>query len=721
MKKQKKSEQEILSILAKEIHNSSGYIGGEIVSRRKKSLEYYLGNPLGNEQEGRSQVVSNDVMDTVESLMPSLMKIFTSGDNVFACEGVGPEDEEMARQASDYINHIFLKENNGFTSLYTAFKDALIQKNGILKVYWDDSSKTEREEYTRLTDDEFTDLVEDSEVSVTHHSEYKESITDDRGKEIDKVTLHDVVIHRTKLYGRVRIDPVPPEEFLIERRCKDIDSANFVAHRVNKTKSELVEMGYDPDLVYSLPTGNSENFSEDVFVRHQNIDFGSGESSGDKSTDTVLIHECYIRMDADGDGKAELLKVCVAGDGKKLLDATEVDTIPFISMTPVIMPHRFHGRSIAELVEDIQLIKSTVMRQMLDNMYLTNNNRVAIQDGQVAMDDLLTNRPGGIVRTKQPPQNVMMPIQAQPITEQASGMLGYLDSVKESRTGVSKTSQGLNADSLNNKTATGMNQVLTQSQMRMELIARIFAETGVKDLALKIFELICKYQQKEKIVRIRGKYIPMRPYEWKDRVNVTIHVGLGTGSKEQQLILVNAILERQMQAINLQQNVYGPMVNLRNIYNSLKKLVENAGLNSIEPFFMDPDVGAAQMPQLPPKPPTEFEKVTLAQVQGENQRAQLKAETEVKRIEAMMRQHLLDFELKIKEIELKYGSKIDELELKRRSMLEQEDLKSSGNLMKEIVKGQDQFFNTQQQINGQQGKTSQGRQESRAAPKRSPA
>ena len=717
MKKQKKSEQEILSILAKEIHNSSGYIGGEIVARRKKSLEYYLGNPLGNEQEGRSQVVSNDVMDTVESLMPSLMKIFTSGDNVFACEGVGPEDEEMARQASDYLNHIFLKENNGFTSLYTAFKDALIQKNGILKVYWDDSDKTEREEYTRLTDDEFNDLVSDAEVKVTNHTEYEEPITDDRGKEIDKIPLHDVVIHRTKYYGRVRIDPVPPEEFLIERRCKDIDSANFVAHRVNKTKTELIEMGYDPDVVYSLPTGDGETYSEDKFVRHQNIDFGRGESTGDKSTDMVLIHECYIRMDANGDGVAELLKVCVAGDGKKLLDVMEVDTIPFISMTPVIMPHRFHGRSIAELVEDIQLIKCTVMTQMLDNMYLTNNNRVAIQDGQVAMDDLLTNRPGGIVRTKQPPQNVMMPITAQPITEQASGMLAYLDAVKETRTGVSKTAQGLNPDSLNNKTATGMNQVLTQSQMRMELIARIFAETGVKDLALKMFELVCKYQQKEKIVRIRGKYIPMRPYEWKDRVNVTIHVGLGTGSKEQQLILLNAILERQMQAINLQQNVYGPMVNLRNIYNSLKKLVENAGLNSIEPFFMDPDVGAAQMPQLPPKPPTEFEKVTLAQVQGENQRAQLKAETEVKRIEAQMRQNLLDFELKIKEIELKYGSKIDELELKRRSMMEAEDLKSSGNLMKEIIKGQENFFNTKQQIDGQQGNANTPGQTSRTTAK----
>ena len=710
-----KSKEEILRVLASEIHQASGYIGGELVARRKKSLEYYLGMPLGNEQEGRSQVVSNDVLDTVESLMPSLMKIFTAGDNIFECEGVGPEDEEMARQCTDYLNYIFYKENDGFLALYSAFKDALIQKNGILKVFWDNSQKTEREEYTRLTDDEFNDLVENAEVKVTAHSEYEEPITDDRGKEIDKVKLHDVVIHRTKLYGKVRIEPIPPEEFLIERRCKSIDTANFVCHRTQKTRTELIEMGYDPELVDSLPTGDTDYYTEDKFVRHQNVDFSHGQTDGDESTQDILIHECYVRMDADEDGKAELLKITTAGEATKLLDIEEVDNMPFISMTPVIMPHRFHGRSIAELVEDIQLIKSTVMRQMLDNMYLTNNNRVAVQDGQVAMDDLLTNRPGGIVRTKQPPSNVMMPIQAQPITEQASGMLAYLDSVKETRTGVSRTSQGLNADSLNQKTATGMNQVLTQSQMRMELIARIFAETGVKDLALKMFELVCKYQQKEKIVRIRGKYIPMRPYEWKDRINVTVQVGLGSGSKEQQLILTNAILQRQMEAIQLQQNVYGPMVNLRNVYNSLKKLVEHAGLNSVEPFFMDPDVGASQMPQLPPKPPTEFEKVTLAQVQGENQRAQLKAETDIKQIEARMRQAMLEFELKIKELELKYGSKIDEANLKRRSMLEQTDLNKAGDLMKEIVRGQKQFFN-----NGQ-GNTDQAGQESRTTSERSPA
>ena len=708
------TEDQIISILNRELRASSGYIGGEIVTRRRKSLEYYLGKPFGNEQEGRSQVVSTDVSDTVESLMPSLMKIFTAGDNIFHCEPAGPEDEKVAKQASDYINHVFYKENRGFSAIYTAFKDALVQKNGILKVYWDDSEKTSREEYKRLTEDEYNLLIADKEVSVSEHKEYEEEFEDDNGKVIDKVKFHDVVIYKTQMYGQVKIDPIPPEEFLIERRAKSIDSANFVCHRVNMTRHALIEMGYDPEIVNNLPTGDAEYYLEDRQVRYQDTDFSAPQDRGDKSTDEVLIHECYVRLDLNGDGKSELHKICLAGTGSyRILAMDEIDSIPFVSMTPIIMPHRFYGRSVSELIEDIQLIKSTVMRQMLDNMYLTNNNRIAIQDGQVAMDDLLTNRPGGIVRTKQPPSNVMQVMTAQPITEQASGLLAYLDSVREARSGVTKTAQGLQADALNVDTATGMNQVLTQSQMRMELIARTFAETGVKDLGIKIFELLCKYQQKEKLVRIRGEFVPMTPFEWRDRVNLSVKVGLGTGSKEQQLILLNAILQRQLQAINLQQNVYGPVVNLKNIYSTLQKLVENTGLGSVEPFFMDPEVGAAQMPQLPQKPPTEFEKVSLAQVQGENQRAILDSEVQMKKLESALRQKLLDFELQVKEMELKYGTKINELEMKNRSMVEQQQVRQSGDLFKEIMKGQKQFFNgkgsKQTDFGGEKGPATAGR------------
>ena len=692
------NEREIVSILDRELRASSGYIGGEIVSRRKKSLEFYLGKPFGNEQEGRSQVVSTDVSDTVESLMPSLMRIFTAGDRVFECEPVGSEDEQVAAQATDYLNYIFYKENNGFTALYAAFKDALIQKNGILKVYWDDSEKTTREEYKKLTEDEFNILVADDEIKVSQHTEYKEDLKDEDGITLDELVYHDCVIHKTISYGKVRIDPVPPEEFLIERRAKSIEDANFIAHKTTMTRTELIEMGYDADVVATLPVGDTNFYSEDKHVRFEDTDFSAPQDRGDKTTDNILIHECYARIDVDGDGKSELVKVCLAGDANyKVLGIDEIDTMPFISLTPIMMPHRFYGRSVSELVEDIQLVKSTVMRQMLDNMYLTNNNRIAVQDGQVAMDDLLTNRPGGIVRTKQPPNNVIMPLQAQPITDQASTMLGYLDSIKEQRTGVSRQSQGLSPDSLNSKTATGMNQVLTQSQMRMELIARIFAETGMKDLGKKLFELVCKYQQKEKMIKIRGKFIAMKPYEWRDRVNISVSVGLGTGSKEQQLILLNSILQRQMQALELQKNVHGPVVNLKNIYHTLRKLVENAGLGSVDPYFMDPEVGAAQMPPIPPTPPTEFEKVSLAQVQGENERAVLNSTIETKKLEADMRAKLLDFELKVKDMELKYNTKIDELALKSKSMVEQSQVKQSGDIFKKILDGQKQFFDGKEQ------------------------
>ena len=693
-----KTEREIIAILNKEIKSSTGFIGGEIVNRRKKSLEYYLGKPFGNEVEGRSQVVSTDVSDTVESLLPSLMRIFTAGDNVFHCEPVGVEDSETARQCSDYLNYIFYKENAGFTSLYTAFKDALIQRNGILKIYWDNSQKTTREEYKRLTTDEYNLLVNDKEIEIAEHSEYEESLLDDNNNEIDKITYHDIVIKKTVSFGQVRIEPVPPEEFLIERQAKSIDSANFVCHRTNMTRTALIEMGFDKDEINKLPTGNSIDYLEDNQVRFQEDLVGLNDD-GDKSSDEILIHECYTRIDINDDGKSELVKILLAGDGTyKALSIEEVDSIPFISITPVIMPHRFYGRSVSELVEDIQLIKSTVMRQMLDNMYLTNNNRIAVQDGQVSLDDLLTNRPGGIVRTKQPPANVMMAMQTQPISDQAANLLGYLDAVKEARTGITRQSQGLDPNTLN-KTATGINQILSQSQMRMELIARIFAETGIKDLGYKMFELICKYQQKEKILKIRGKFIPMRPFEWRDKVNVTVAVGLGTGSKEQQLILLTSILERQLQAINLQQNVYGPMVNLRNIYNTLKKLIENAGLGNVEPYFMDPDVGQSQMPQLPPKPPTEFEKVSLAQVQGQNEREVIKTNVEMKRIEAEMRAKLLDYEIKIKELELKYSTKINEIDLKNRSMIETQKLQQTGDIFKKIMEGQKEFFNDGQQTN----------------------
>ena len=649
------TELEVGSIVSSEIKASLGYIGSDITEQRQKSLEYYFGEPFGNEQDGRSQVVSTDVSDVVESILPTLLRTFAASDEIVKCEPVTAEDEEVAKQASDYLNYVFNKDNDGFITLYTLFKDALIQKNGVAKVYWDTSKKRERESYEKLSEDEYTMLLDEDGVEVKEHTEYedesaikeKEQILEQinqSGQPVDPMMLeqledapipmmHDVVIERIETFGKVKVEAIPPEEFLIERRAKNIEEANFVAHRTTSTRTQLIEAGFDHDKVYSLPADTQDKYNEEKITRFRNLDYDYDSNSGEASTDEISIYECYIRIDEEGDGVAKLRKITLAGtEGYTVLDNELCDSIPFISVTPIIVPHRFYGRSVSEMTEDLQLIKSTVMRQLLDNMYLTNNNRVAVMDGQVNLDDLLTNRPGGVVRTKGSPGQVMMPMQTQTINSQAFPMLEYLDTVREQRTGITRYSQGMDADSLN-KTATGVNTILSQSQMRVELIARIFAETGVKDMFLKMFELIVKHQDKERIIKIRNNFVPFRPMEWRNRCNISISVGLGTGSRDQQLSILNNILQTQLKGLELQGSSAGPMVNLRNIYNTLTKIVENAGLKNPNAFFTDPDIGQQNMPPPQPPQPTEFEKVSQLQVQGENYRKQIDSELKVKQLE----------------------------------------------------------------------------------------
>ena len=581
----KVTELELKNIIGQEINNSMGYMGGNLSAQRKKSLEYYMGEPLGTEIDGRSQVVSTDVADTIETILPNLLKIFTASDQTVKCEPVKAEDVELAEQATNYINYIFNKDNNGFSILYTWFKDALIEKNGIVKVYWDESEKVEQETYENLNDQEYKLLIDNDDVEVVEEESFVDekckrtieelqAIALSQGQEMEDIPtpkLYNCIIKRTTSSGKVKIENIPPEEFLIQRSAKSIEDADFVAHKVLKTRSDLIQMGFDRDVVDDLPTQNTVTMNDERLARFADIDESSLNDAPDESTQDIEIYECYVKIDMDGDGIAELRKVIVAGgNANTILENMPCDFIPFCSLTPVPMPHRFYGRSVSELVEDVQLVKSTVMRQLLDNMYLTNNNRVAIMDGMVNLDDLLTSRPGGVVRTKQPPSQVMLPMQNQTISQQAFPLLEYLDTVRETRTGVTRYSQGLDADAFN-KTATGVNTLMSQSQMRMELIARVFAETGIKDLFKRIFELTVKYQNKERIVELNNKFVPVSPTEWKNRYNISITVGLGAGSKDQQIVMLNNILQKQLQAFQLQGNKEYPMVTLKNIYNSLSK------------------------------------------------------------------------------------------------------------------------------------------------------
>ncbi|MDC3307084.1 hypothetical protein OAV02_00045 [bacterium] len=674
----KVSELELKNIIGQEINNSMGYMGGNLSSQRKKSLEYYMGEPLGTEIDGRSQVVSTDVADTIETILPNLLKIFTASDQTVKCEPVKAEDVALAEQATNYINYIFNKDNNGFSILYTWFKDALIEKNGIVKVYWDENEKVEQETYQNLNDEEYKILIDNDDVEVVE----EESFVDEKAKEqleelkqlaeaqgqdigdVPTPKLHNCIIKRTTGSGKVKIENIPPEEFLIERNAKTIEEANFVAHRVLKTRSDLIEMGFDRDVVENLPTQNTVTMNDERLQRYADIDESPINDSPDESTEDIEIYECFVKIDMDGDGIAELRKVIVAGgSANTILENMPCDFIPFCSLTPIPMPHRFYGRSVSELVEDVQLVKSTVMRQLLDNMYLTNNNRVAIMDGMVNLDDLLTSRPGGVVRTKQPPSQVMMPMQSQTISQQAFPLLEYLDTVRETRTGVTRYSQGLDAQALN-KTATGVNTLMSQSQMRMELIARVFAETGIKDLFKRIFELTVKYQNKERIVELNNKFVPVSPTEWKNRYNISITVGLGAGSKDQQIVMLNNILQKQLQAFQLQGNKEYPMVTLKNIYNSLAKIIEEAGLKNVENYFVNPDEGRELVQPSPPPEPTPIEKIEFTRIASEEKRKVAELELESRKLKAETAEAILGFETKIKEMELKYNTQLDAAKIK---------------------------------------------------------
>ena len=515
--------------------------------------------------------------------------------------------------------------------------------------------------------------------------------------------LHDCRIKRTLEKGKIKVESIPPEEFLIDKDAVKLEDALYVAHRVEMSRTQLVEMGYDKDEVYNLPTSDATIINMEKLARFRNIEDYPYDTSNDPSTQKIEIYENYIRYDYDGDGIAELRKVVSVGSSAyTILENMPCDQIPFVSVTPIPMPHRFYGRSIAELVEDIQLMKSTVMRQLLDNMYLTNNNRVAIMDGMVNMDDLLTTRPGGVVRTKQPPNQVMQPLQAQPISQQAFPLLEYLDQVREVRTGVTKYNQGLDSESLN-KTATGISAIMNQTQMRSELVARIFAETGVKDLFRKMFALSVKYQDKEKIIQLNGEYIPVLPTEWKDRFNVTITVGLGTGTKEQQIMMLNNILQKQLQAFELQGRRDYPMVTMKNIYNTLSKVIENAGLQTVESYFIDPIKGKQLMTPPPPPEISPIEKIEMARIDAENKRKVADIELRYKELEQRTQDSLLDFEAKIKDIALKYNTQLDTTKLKAEAELDRVIIAKGSKNLEQAEKSASMFTKRFENTNGQQG------------------
>lgn len=651
---------EVLALLGQLLENSIGYFEGNIGSERRTAFKYYLGKPYGNEIEGRSQVVTQDVLEVVENILPSLLRIFTAGEQIVKFDPQGPEDQEMAEQCTDYVNHIFMKDNPGFMILYTMFKDALLQKNGFVKHYYKEITKENKEEYVGLTDTEFTSLLMDDDTEILEDIE--RTVEAERGTEI----VHDVRIVKTKREGRVCVENIAPEEMFVSKNAKSFADAQFVGHRVIKTRAEIIEMGFDKKLVDKLPSYTDGFYNQEHTERemYQTESPETEYQSIDKSTDYVRIVECYTHIDYEKTGKPTLRKITMGGNESIILDNEEIDYLPFSMITPIPMPHLFYGMSVADLVMDLQLMKSTVLRQTMDNMYLQNNARHLVIDGQVQLDDLISSRPGGIVRTKGP--GAVTPLATPSFLNEGLAMLEKIDQLKEARTGISRSQMGADPNTIqkSHTTATSVNALVNASTQRIELIARIFAETGVKDLFKCIMQLITRYQDKGRIIRLRNNFVEMNPMDWADKeMDVSIQVGLGTGNTDQRVNLLSQIL--QIQQMLVKEGGYGRLVDENKIYNTLEKLVVNAGFSSAQPFFVDP---STVPPPEPPDPMKENPLLMAAMAEIEAGKEKAVADIQQKREEMVydMQKKILELETKLK-IE---AEKNDSAELRKAADLE---------------------------------------------------
>ena len=652
----KMTNDELASKLSNEIESATGNFNTELSEQREQSMKYYLGEPFGNEIEGRSEIVTTDVRDTIEYIMPSLMRIFTTHNNVAEFEPEGPEDVQMAQQATDYVNYVFNRQNNGFKVLYDVFKDALISKTGIVKHYWEEKTEVSTENYTNLTEIEYQSILANDDMEVIEHTEtvVQKAVTDDFGNLISpKVVEHDVKVKKTKDNGQVRVVSVPPEEFLVSRRSTSIEDASFVCHRVKKTVSDLILEGYDPAVVEDLPTYTTNNaeYDEERIARFSFDDDSVPADEGEGPSRKVWLEECYIHIDYDDDGIAELRKITKGGN--IILDNEEIDSVPFSTICPLPIPHKFHGMSIADTVQDIQLIKSTIMRNLLDNMYLTNNARYAVLAGQVELDDLLSSKPGGIVRMRAPGAVTALPTpQIQPYAFQ---MVQYLDGIREERSGVSKMSQGLNPDVLTSHVTSGAISAATESAMqRIELIARIFAETGIKDLFRNIYSLIQRYENRQKMAYLNGKFVPIDVSKWKEKLNCTVNVGVGSGSQNSKMQTMSGIMTILQTVV--QNGGMGSLVTPQNLYNAISEFITQSGYKNSDMFISNPQM---MPPQAPPEPSLD-EKVAAQKAQVELQKLQLQAQeleidTQLKAQELKLKQEeaAVDLALKQQELEIK--------------------------------------------------------------------
>ena len=682
---------ELQGIVGSEIDDAIDYIDNWVSPLRAKATEYYRGEPFGNEEEGRSQVVSMDVRDTVQAIMPSLMRIFHGSDRTVEYSPQSEEDVPAAKQATEYANFIINRDNRGFLEMHSAFMDALVRKVGIMKCYWEDNTETETINYTGLDDNALAALMSDPEVDVEIDMSTpmgEPMIDPETGQIVIPPMSHDVRAVYTHADGRVKMEAVPPEEFLISRVAKSVEDAEFVAHRRVVTVSELVAMGYEYDDVVTMATID-DGMDMNVERRTRNPAIVNEMSSrNDPAMRKVLYIESYIKVDFDGDGIAELRKVCTAGDANKILNNEPCALAPFATICPDPEPHDFFGMSVADTVMDIQRIKSNIMRSTLDSLSLSIHPRVAIVEGMVNIDDVMSTEMGSVIRQRAAGQ--VQPLNVPFVGQSAFPVLQYMDEIKEARTGISKASAGLDAGALQSSTATAVAATVSAAAQHIEMIARVFAETGVKRLYELVLHNIITHQDKARMVRLNNDFVEIDPKSWNAKMDVSVNVALGRGSDTERMMMLRQIGEMQKEAMAT-MGPQNPLTDINKMSNTLKEMTKLAGFKDVSKFWSDP--AQFQPPPPQPKEPTVEEQLVQVQIQSiradmEKKAAELALDREKMIMDDDRKRDELDADLFVKaeEMKAKYGTQLNVANIRAEMETNRTVLKAQADIITEAAR-----------------------------------
>lgn len=590
---------------------------------RYNALNAYFGRPLGNEVEDRSQIVLPELRDTVEWIMPTLMRMFVGSGKPVQFDPEAPGDEEQAEQETEVVNWVFMKQNPGFFILHDFFKDALLLRNGYVASYWVKEKKSSVETYTGLNEQEVTMLLQtDDEIEILGQEERTDLIQTPAGPQ--QYQCFDIKLRRTTEKGRVRVECIPPEEMRVSPQARHgLDESPFTQHKCQKSRSDAKEEGFDPAKVDAITVARPEWLDLIALARNEVTDELSEENPTDSASQLIDIRTNYLRVDYDGDGIAEFRRIVIGGD--QILSNEEIEESSFSYCSPIRMPHRHVGISYYDLLNDLQVIKTTLFRQALDNIYISNNQRVAVNWQKVNVQDLLVSRPGGLIRVDGPVADNIMPFQ-QPsnLMAQILPAMEYCDLQREMRTGIGKDTMGVDADALQDVTKGGQLAAMSAAAAKVELVARLLAE-GVKDIFQKIHNLLRRHHDDELTIMLTNKqWLTANPAEWRERTELAINVGLGSGNREE--ARANVMLLGQAQK---ELAVFG-MVGPKQAYATFKRVTHLLGFENPSEFAMDPDSPEFQQmqQQKAQQPPDPHVQAAQIKAQADQQIAGMRLQTE---------------------------------------------------------------------------------------------